>query len=264
MIPERMRSLIVTGMIYDLGMEYFVGMPHYPTHPPFLFSLGRLHGEMPYEGGVSSSNCVFTTGGHTGTHIDAHGHISVNGEVYGVGDISPHQSPKGLSKGGIDQMAPVVSRGVLLDIAGLEGVAVLDSDYNVSAAALERAAKQQGVAVERGDALLFRTGWIQYFYDAGKYISHHEGCPGITTDGAEWLADRGVAYVGSDTVALEKTPTTSLPVHGILLCRHGIHIMEVLNLEDLARDSVYEFLFMASPLKIRGGTGSPIRPIAVG
>ncbi len=264
MIPERMRSLIVTGRVYDLGMEYFVGMPHFPTHPPFLFSLGRLHGDMPYEGGVATSNCVFTTGGHTGTHIDAHGHVSLNGEVFGVGDITPHQSAKGLSKGGIDQMAPVVSRGVLLDIAGLEGAQVLDAEYKVGVKALERAVQRQRVAVERGDTLLFRTGWIQYFHDASKYVSHHEGCPGLSEDGAEWLADRGVAFVGSDTSALEKTPTRTLSVHGILLCRHGIHIMEMLNLEDLAIDSVYEFLFVACPLKIRGGTGSPIRPIAVG
>ena len=264
MIPERMRSLIVTGRVYDLGMEYFVGMPHFPTHPPFLFSLGRLHGDMPYEGGVATSNCVFTTGGHTGTHIDAHGHVSLNGKVFGVGDITPHQSAKGLSKGGIDQMAPVVSRGVLLDIAGLEGAQVLDAEYKVGVEALERAVQRQGVAVERGDTLLFRTGWIQYFHDASKYVSHHEGCPGLSEDGAEWLADRDVAFVGSDTSALEKTPTRTLSVHGILLCRHGIHIMEMLNLEDLAIDSVYEFLFVACPLKIRGGTGSPIRPIAVG
>lgn len=160
-------------------------------------------------------------------------------------------------------MAPVVSRGVFLDIAGLEGVPVLDAEYSIGAEVLERAVQRQGVTVERGDTLLFRTGWIQYFYNAGKYISHHEGCPGLTEDGAAWLVDRGVAFVGSDTSALEKTPTRTLSVHGILLCRHGIYIMEMLNLEDLARDSVYEFLFVACPLKIRGGTGSPIRPIAL-
>lgn len=263
MNPEQISNLVRTGKVYDLGMEYFVGMPHFPTHPPFLFSLGRLHGDLPYEGGVATSNCVFTSGGHVGTHIDAHGHVSVDGHVYGVGDIAPHQSVEGLKKGGIDEMAPVVSRGVLLDIAGLEGVPVLEPTYRVDADSLERAAKQQGVTVSKGDTLLFRTGWIKFFYDAGKYISQNEGCPGLTEEGAAWVAERGVAIVGSDTSALEKTPTRTLSVHGILLGRHGIHIMEMLNLEDLARDKVVEFLFVACPLKIRGGTGSPIRPIAL-
>ena len=256
-------SLIRKGKVYDLGMEYYVGMPHHPNHPPFAFSLTKLHGEVLYEGGVSACNCLFTTGGHTGTHIDALGHIALKGEVHGVGDIGPWQTYEGLKKGGIDEVDPVVTRGVLLDIAQLEGKDCLESDYEIESRALEEATKRQGCSIEPGDTVLIRTGWIKYFDDPPKYNSHHDGCPGLVEDGAEWLVAQGVRYIGADTVALEKTPTPNLPVHVILLVKNGIHIIEAMNLETIAEDRVYEFLFMASPLKIRGGSASPVRPVAL-
>jgi kynurenine formamidase len=264
MDPAKLKQVITTGKVFDLGMDYFVGMPHHPVHPPFAFSLAKLHGDVVYPGGVSSSNCLFATGGHTGTHMDALGHFSLEGKVHEVGEIAPLQGYEGLRKCGIDQVAPVVTRGVLLDIAGLEGVECLGHDYRIGAEVLERACAKQGVEVEPGDTVLIRTGWIQYFDDGQKYIAHEEGCPGLVPDGATWLVERGVAHVGADTVALEKTPTPDFPVHIILLVENGVHIVEVLNLEELAAESVYEFLFMVSPLKIRGGTASPVRPVAVG
>jgi len=263
MNPDKMKQLIKTGKVYDLGMEYYVGMPHHPNHPPFAFSLTKKHGDLVYEGGVSASNCLFTTGGHTGTHFDALGHISLNGAIHGVDDISPWQDYHGLKKGGIEQARPAVTRGVLLDIAGLEGVSCLDSGYRIGAEALQNALERQQVTIEKGDAVLLRTGWIQYFDDPLKYTSHHDGCPGLVVDGAQLLVQLGAAYVGADTVALEKTPAANLPVHVVLIVKNGVHILEALYLEELAADKVYDFLFMASPLKIRGGTASPVRPVAV-
>ena len=264
MNPDKIKRLINTGKVYDLGMEYYVGMPHHPNHPPFAFSLTKKHGDLVYEGGVSASNCLFTTGGHTGTHFDALGHISLNGAIHGVDDINPWQDYHGLKQGGIEQARPAVTRGVLLDIAGLEGVSCLDSNYQVGAEALQKAMERQNVGIEKGDAVLIRTGWIQYFDDPLKYTSHHDGCPGLVVDGAQLLVKSGAAYVGADTVALEKTPAANLPVHVVLIVKNGVHILEALCLEELAADNVYDFLFMASPLKIRGGTASPVRPVAIG
>ncbi|MFH1036421.1 MAG: cyclase family protein [Pseudomonadota bacterium] len=263
MDPQMLQGLVTTGQVYDLGMEYFVGMPHHPNHPPFVFSLTKVHGDMVYDQGVSASNCMFATGGHTGTHLDALGHISKDNAIYGVDDIRPWQKYEGLYKGGIEQVAPVVTRGVMLDIAGLEDVNCLDPTYAVGSNALAEAARRQGVNPGPGDAVLIRTGWIQHFTDARKYVSHHEGCPGLVEDGARWLVELGASLVGADTIALEKTPSSDLPVHVILLVRNGIHIIEVMNLEELAQASVYQFLFIVSPLKIRGGTASPVRPLAV-
>jgi kynurenine formamidase len=263
MDPEKIKKLVRKGKVYDLGQEYYIGMPHHPNHPPFAFSLTKVHGDVVYKDGVSASNCLFTTGGHTGTHFDAHGHISRNGQVYGVGDIGPFQDYTGLKKAGIENVSPVVTRGVLLDIAGLEETSCLNPDYAIGVKALELASERQGTPVEKGDAVIIRTGWARYFGNVQKYIAHEEGCPGLIEEGAHWLVEKGAAYAGADTLALEKTPDPSLPVHVILLVRNGIHIIEAMNLEEIAKDEVYEFLFMASPLKIRGGTASPVRPVAV-
>ncbi|MFH1060639.1 MAG: cyclase family protein [Pseudomonadota bacterium] len=263
MDPKTISGLVKTGKVYDLGMDYYVGMPHHPNHPPFAFSLTKVHGDMVYAEGVSAANCLFTTGGHTGTHMDAHAHIAVNNQVYGVGDITPWQGYQGMVKGGIDQVAPVVCRGVLLDIAGLHGLDCLANDHGVGAADIAAACRREGVEIHQGDAVLIRTGWIRYFADARQYIAHHGGCPGLVPDGAELLAAKGVAHVGGDTVALERTPSPALSVHQVLLVNNGIHIIEAMHLDELARDQTYEFLFMVSPLKIRGGTASPVRPVAV-
>jgi kynurenine formamidase len=180
-----------------------------------------------------------------------------------VEDIGPFQDYHGLKKAGIEKVSPVVTRGVLLDIAGLEGTPCLNSDYSIGIQALKQTSERQGTHIEKRDAVLIRTGWGQYFGNSQKYISHDQGCPGLAEEGAQWLVEKGAAYVGADTLALEKTPTPNLPVHVILLVENGIHIIEAMNLEEIAHDRVYEFLFMASPLKIRGGTASPVRPVAV-
>ncbi|MEJ5375330.1 MAG: cyclase family protein [bacterium] len=263
MDSRRIKDLIRTGKLYDLGMEYFVGMPHHPNHPGFALTLLKLHGEIMYEGGVSACNCLFTTGGHTGTHLDAPGHISLDKEVYGVGDIQPWQDYHGLKKGGIETIPPIVTRGVLLDIAGKEEVECLDADYRIDSRVLRGAAEAQGVSIEPGDGVLIRTGWIRNYPNPLHYVSHEKGCPGLVEDGASWLVEQKISCVGSDTLALEKTPTSNLPVHVILLVKNGILIMEVLNLEELAKEKVYEFLLMVSPLKIKGATASPVRPVAL-
>jgi kynurenine formamidase len=116
--------------------------------------------------------------------------------------------------------------------------------------------------VRAGDVVLIRTGWAQYWRDAARYIAEVKG-PGPELAGAQWLSSRGIFAAGSDTIAFEKVPARNMPVHVHLLVEQGIHIIEALNMEELAAAKVYEFLFAAAPLRIEGGTGSPMRPVAV-
>lgn len=118
------------------------------------------------------------------------------------------------------------------------------------------------VEVRPGDVVLLRTGWARFWDDAARFIAQVHG-PGPGEAGARWLSRRGVFAAGSDTVAFEKVPDPNMPVHVHLLVESGIHIVECLNLEQLAAERRYTFLFVATPLKIRGGTGSPIRPLAI-
>jgi kynurenine formamidase len=242
--------------VYDLGQPYFVGMPHFPTHPPFLFSLTKKHGEFVNPGGGSSAADCMTLGGHTGTHIDALNHFSCNGHFHGGVPVDGLQEYTGISHAGADTIAPIFRRGVLLDIAP---GGVLDADREITAADLETA---QRADIRPGDVVLIRTGWARYFEDAARFINSVK-TPGPGIEGARWLSARGVFAAGSDTVAFEKVPSAEMPVHVHLLVDSGIHIIEVLNLEELARDQVPEFEFVAAPLKIRGGTGAPVRPVAL-
>jgi kynurenine formamidase len=261
---ESLKGLVKRGKIYDLGQPYFPGMPHHPNHPPFAFCLAKKHGDVQYGDGVCAANDLFSMGGHTGTHIDALGHISKNGKVFPGQDVDSLQDyQKGISMVGIDQTPPIFSRGVLLDVASALRKEVLDREDGIGAMELEITQGHQNLDIRENDAVLIRTGWSRYWSQPREYVSFDAGAPGINESGALWLADRKIRITGSDTTAYEKTPAPSLPVHALLLVEKGIQIIEMMNLEDLARDRVYEFLFIVIPLRIIGGTASPVRPVAI-
>jgi kynurenine formamidase len=261
---ERIRQ----SKVYDLAQPYFVGMPHYPTHPPFIYGLTKKHGDLVAEGGVSSAADSIALGSHVGTHIDALCHFSCGGRLYGGMQARAVQSDAGgVREHSVDLVAPILRRGVLLDIAAQAKSAELSTNFSITPDHLEAAAREQQVEIQKGDVVLLRTGWANFWNDPVRYITGGAGAvpsgPGPELEGARWLSSRGVFAAGSDTVAFEKVPAASMPVHVHLLVESGIHIIEALNLEELARDRIYEFVFVAAPLKIRGGTGSPIRPLAL-
>ena len=252
--------------VYDLAQPYFTGMPHFPTHPPYLYSLTKKHGDL-VQGGISSAADALALGSHVGTHIDALCHFSRDGKLHGQVDVAPIQSyGGGIGHLSIDTVPPILRRGVLLDIAGLIGTDSLPRDFVIAPDHLEAARRAHGVNIRSGDVVLLRTGWGQFWSDPIRFIAGGEGGqaagPGLAIEGARWLSEQGIYAAGSDTVAFEKVPS-AMPVHVHLLVESGIHIIENLNLEALAKASVYDFLFIALPLKIQGATGSPIRPIAL-
>jgi kynurenine formamidase len=246
---------------YDLAQSYFIGMPHHPVHPPYLFSLVKKHGEYVTAAGGSSASEALGFGGHVGTHIDALCHFSRSGKLHDGGEVAQSYTG-GLERLSVDTIAPIFRRGVLLDIARQENMDVLPVDFTITPEHLEAAERAQNIAVREGDVVLLRTGWARYWEDAGRFISQVRG-PGPGEAGARWVSARHAFAAGSDTVAFEFVPAPNMPVHVHLLVESGIHIIECLNLEQLAADGVYEFIFIAAPLKIRGGTGSPIRPLAL-
>ena len=251
-------DLLSRAKVYDLAQPYFTGMPHHPSHPPFLFSLVKQHGEYVGPTGNSSASDAVALGTHVGTHIDALCHFSCGGRLHdGVPAAQVQSYGSGLGQFSIDTVPPILRRGVLLDIARTHGT--LPADFEILPAHLEEAAR---VEIRPGDVVLVRTGWAAHFHDPAKFISEVRG-PGPGLEGAQWLSRRGVFAAGSDTVAFEKVPDPSMPVHVHLLVESGIHIIECLNLEELSAAAVQEFLFVALPLKIRGATGSPVRPVAI-
>jgi kynurenine formamidase len=259
---------IRSATVIDLAQPYFPGMPHFPTHPPFLFGLTKKHGDLVTEGGVSSSADALALGSHVGTHIDALCHFSCGGKLYGGIDVMSMQSDaSGIQRYSVDTIAPIMRRGVMLDMAAHANMEALPVEYVITPDHLEAVAKKQNVTIGKGDVVLLRTGWARFWSNAGRYITGGKGtvaaCPGPELEGARWLSSKGIFAAGSDTVAFERVPATEMPVHVHLLVESGIHIIECLNLEELSRRRVYDFVFIATPLKIRGATGSPIRPLAL-
>jgi kynurenine formamidase len=254
---QKLFEALGSARVFDLAQPYFTGMPHFPTHPPFLFGLTKQHGDSVGPAGHSSAADAIALGSHVGTHIDALCHFSCGGKLHGGVEVAPVQSyGGGLERYSIDTVAPIFRRGVLLDLAG---DAPLPSDCEVTPQMLERA---QRCEIRPGDVVVLRTGWAAFYENARQFVNDTR-CPGPAVAGARWLSKRGVFAAGSDTVAFEKLPDPSMPVHVHLLVESGIHIIENLNLEELAATGVSEFAFVGAPLKIRGATGAPIRPLAL-
>lgn len=176
---DRIKHLLNQGIIYDLGQPYHVGMPHYALHPPFAFTLARKHGDYVYGDKVSAAAEIYTTGGHTGTHLDSLGHISKDGRLFGGLEASKVQDySRGLKRRGIDETAPILGRGVLLDIAGLKGLEALAGGYTVTPKDCREALARQAVKIEEGDTVLIRTGWAQYWNQPELFITNPDGAPG--------------------------------------------------------------------------------------
>lgn len=253
--------------IIDLAHPLERGMPVSPNHPAFQYAMMRRHGDMIRSDGGSAANEMFLLGGHVGTHIDALGHVSQDGLLYGGIDASSSQSNHGLTSLGVDTVDPIFGRGVLLDVARYHDVDVVEPGYEVTVDDLEGAATAAGVTVEPGDAVLIRTGWAEHWNDVDLFRGQVAGAPGPGVEAARWLVDHDVRVTGTETIAYEVIRPgeghATLPVHRILLVEAGIHIVEVMDLTALANAAEYEFLFVAAPLRIVGGTGSPMRPIAI-
>ncbi|NNH68511.1 cyclase family protein [Nocardia uniformis] len=252
--------------LIELGQPFFTGMPCSPNHPGFRMTLARRHGDMVRPDGGSAANEIIVTGGHVGTHIDALSHVSHDGLLHGGVDAMAAQRGGAFTAHGAEHLPGFLRRGLLLDIARLRDTDTLPGGYEVTVDDLARAAQQAGVEPEAGDVVLIRTGWARLFDTPTAYSGGQSGVPGVGVEAARWLAGRGIAATGADTTAYERIAPGAghsvLPVHRVLLVESGIYILEHLNLEALAAQELFEFAFMLAPLRIVGGTGSPVRPLA--
>ena len=251
---------------YDLEQPRYFGAPILPAHAPgFVYTLHRRHEPGLGEARTGASGSAYTTE-HSGTHIDALCHQAENLYLYGGKKVTPQlQTSTGFTELGVETIAPITARGILLDVATYRGVDWSEADQPVTRNELEATAQHQHTMIRQGDVVLVRTGNGARWQDPSAYLN----AAGIETDGSQWLADQHVRAVGADNVAwdtlgyVDPGLKVTYPGHVILLVRHGIYIIENLFLEELAKEKQYEFLFICLPLKMRGATGSPVRPIAV-
>ena len=278
--PEKVLAsirLVKTGKIYELGQPYNAAMP---------LGLGRSYvltiPGSPTFGPWGSNQLVahdeLITGslGQVGTQFDGPGHIgqrmrmadgSTQDVFYNGFTREEMRDPYGLKKLGVQNVKPIVTRGVLVDVAGLKNVATLPAGYEVTMADVRAALRRQGIeesSIAPGDAILFNYGTSLGWTDASKRVA---GPPsGIGMEVARWVIEKQATMVGSDaggTEVASKDTTQSFPVHQELIMKNGIFNLENMRFEDLIADRVYEFLFVLAPLRLDGATGSPSRPLAI-
>ncbi len=213
---------------------------------------------------VSYSGDCISMYTHCGTHVDTLNHFGYNGQIWNGFSVDEHLGSRHWEVAGADRHPPVVARGVMLDVARLHGVEILPDSYGIGPADLEACLREQDTELRPGDVVLVRTGRMRLWDDP---VAFGDDEPGINREGAEFLARAGAIMIGADNLALEQYPTSDPNnwelVHTYLLAEAGIPILEVANLEGLAAAEVYEFAFIGSCLRIRGATGSPMRPIAM-
>ena len=274
--PERRLSAlrsIQTGALYDLSHEISPKAPYLmPNQTPFLQSIWaswrdsirrRRAAGATNDAGSNVERVEMTM--HVGTHIDALGHFSIGGKLYNGLDANDVVTDWGLDRLGIEHMPPMISRGVLLDVSGLDGGAFLEPGRAVAPDDLARAADAAGVAIQAGDIVLIRTGWGRFFAtNNDRYLS---GEPGSDVPAARWLTKRDVVAIGCDNMAVEVLPNpdrgVAMAVHQHVLVESGVHLIENLALEELARDRIASFCFVLLAAKFKGATGCPVRPVAM-
>ena len=267
-MTDRLLDAVLRGTrTYDLARPYVIGMPQSPNHPAYWRAMPRRHGDAVRADGGSAANDLITLGTHVGTHIDALGHVSQDGLLHGDVPADAAQVGGGFPDHGIHVFAPALTRGILLDVPGALGTTSCEPGYEITPADLDAALELSGTTPTPGDVLLVRSGWGARWEEGAAYIGAASGVPGVSTDGARWLAAHRPRAAGADSIAFERLEPGKghavLPAHRILLVEEGINIIETMNLEDIARDGVRAFTLVLAPLPLVGATGSPVRPLAV-
>jgi kynurenine formamidase len=256
--------LVKDGKVYELGRVLESGMPTFGTRR-FGLHTARSSGPTGVNQVRGNEELIITELGQVGTQFDALPHIGIGDMLYNCVKTDEVATRNGFTKLGAEKVGGLITRGVLLDIASLKSVEMLEAGYEITVADLEESMKRQGVTIGAGDAVLIHTGWGKlWMKDNAKYNS---GQPGIGIPAGEWLAKLNPILVGADNWGIEVRPhpnkDLAFPVHQILITTYGVFLLENLDLDALAREKVSEFALVVLPLKIKGGTGSSVAPVAL-
>jgi kynurenine formamidase len=258
-------GLVRTGRVISLAQPISDRMPVPGHRPGVSHFMGRDGGDYAAgakrPGGFQFAEDTLVLPLHLGTHMDALCHAWCDDCLYNGWPGNTVRSTTGALRCGVEKMPPIVTRGVLLDIVRLRGGPAAPGD-TIGRDELQRAAAD--LVLRDGDAVLIRTGWLESLPSKGPVDFNRE--PGIDVEAALWLAESGVSMVGADNFAIEALPFpegTVFPVHQRLIRDYGIPLLEGLALQALGEARATEFLFVATPLPIVGGTGSPVAPVAV-
>lgn len=261
-------KLVTTGKTYRLGIETNKDTPAYPprTFAVTVVQPGQTGGGSLGPTKTTYNDDMITGWSGIGSQLDGLGHIGIDGLYYNCNKAADFAMTDGLKKLGVEHVPAIATRGVVLDMAGYFNTDIVKEGTAFNRAEIEGAMKRQGIkAIEKGDVVLFYTGWLKLIGKDNKRFG--SVAPGLGRDGAKYLASLEVAMIGADTWSFEVVPFEKdagvFEVHQILIPMNGIHILENINTEELVRDQAWEFLFTLGPARITGGVQSIINPIAI-
>jgi kynurenine formamidase len=261
---KRASQLIRTGQVFELGRVLESSMPLFGTRK-FEIHTKRTGPSLGSNQRRSNEELVFTELGQVGTQFDMFSHQTIGNQFYNCVENDEIATRNGFTRLGIEKIGTLFTRGVLIDVAAFKGVPILPSGYEITVADLQGALQRQGMSLSPGDAALIHSGYGRLW--GSDNVTYNKDTPGIGAPAAEWLAKQDVMLIGADTFGVEVAPnpdkSISLPVHQIALVVNGIFLLENLKLDELAAAKAYEFAFIVQPLKIKGGTGSTVAPVAV-
>ena len=257
-------GLIKTGEIIEIAHVLGDKMPFFGTRR-FDIHVKRTFMNAFSNRRGSNEEMVLSEIGQVGTQFDGFAHQTHENSHYNCHKTEDIVGRGGFTKLGIQQAGMFFTRGVMIDVAGFKGVETLPDTYEITVEDLEGALKKQGTTIQTGDAIVINTGWGRlYGKENARYV---KSCPGIGVKAAQWLIAKDPILLGADNwpveVAPGPDPQLSLPVHQLALVVNGVHLLENLKLDELASKQVYEFAFAMQPLKIQGGTGSTVSPVAI-
>ncbi|WP_394834688.1 cyclase family protein [Pendulispora rubella] len=260
-------KLVKTGKTYQLGMEVNKSTPAF-RHRNF-----RLITTNPgQEGGKTEGPNKFTYNDEhfegwlgVGTQLNGLGHIGIDSTYYNANRARDFVDIEGVKKLGLEKTPPIVTRGVLLDMAAYYGTDVVKEGTAFSPSDIETVLKKENVTIQPGDVVIFHTGWLDLAgKDNARFLA---GEPGINRAAAQYLAEKRVVAVGADNWALEAVPfekgAGTFEGNQTLITKNGIYVLENLVTKDLAHDKVYEFLFVLGHPRYTGTTQSIINPVAI-
>jgi len=267
-------ALARTGRIVDLSHVIDLGAPLIPPNqtPYLITTAATSRNTMRHRAGMGATNQVganlerIELTMHVGTHIDALGHFTIGDRMYGGYSAELSVGDRGLTNLGVEHIPPIVTRGLCMDLSGLDGGEQLAAGRPITADDLKRWCDRMALAPGPGDAVFINTGWGRLFMtDNATYVS---GEPGIEIGAARWLTGQGIVAIGTDTMAVEVLPGTDhpriiMPVHQHCLVEAGVYLIENMVLDELIALGAHSFCFIALPVKFRGATGCPIRPVAI-
>jgi kynurenine formamidase len=260
----RATQLIKTGEVIEIAHVLNDKMPFFGTRRFDVHVKRTFMNDFSNRRG-SNEEIVISEIGQVGTQFDGFAHQTHEDSHYNCFKTGAISTRGSFTKLGIEKVGTLMTRGVLIDVAGLKGVDTLPDTYEITVKDLQDALAKQRMTLQPGDAVLINTGWNRLWgKDNARYV---KSCPGIGVAAAEWLAKQDPMLIGSDNwpveVAPNPDPKLSLPVHQLALVVNGLHLLENLKLDDLAAKQVYEFAFVMQPLKAQGFTGSTVAPVAI-